>query len=459
MTRDEQGKNRLVASFAWRQTFDCAPLYRDRMERPTLRASAPYAVLAVTLLLGLLLKEPCSRRFDGAFEYETLCYTDIVPLYSMRDLDQDTFPYVDHEGEASGKPLQSRRGFLEYPVLTGMLLWSAAILGTLAAEVTGTSEGVRDFFFWNVALLTLLAFATLALLRRLVPAGPTWLYFAAAPSLALYAFHNWDLLAVFFTVAALVAYKNSKIPLAGVLLALGASAKLYPALLAPVLAAHLVGPDGPDRTHRVRMALKAAGAFLGTLAVVNVPFLLRSPAMFLETYRFHWQRPTTAETAWFLIGHYGDRLGYPGVHAAAHSPVAAYALVVILLGILAWLAWRVARGRLGLYAGCLAVLLVFLLGNKVYSAQYALWILPLLPLAGVSLRAFALWSLADVAVYITLFPALNHRLSQDQFDGRFDVAAIALLLRLGVLAGLLVWLLRRRSHDHPLNKGGAIPPR
>src|SRR4029078_7334065 len=119
-------------------------------------------------------------------------------------------------------------GALEYPVLTGMAIYLAA----------WPSSNDGDFLFWSAVLWAAPGLLTAAVLAWLAGLRSWW--FALAPPLVLYAFHNWDLFAVCATVVACwVLLRASRRtggmaaarPVIGAALALGVGAafKLYPA--------------------------------------------------------------------------------------------------------------------------------------------------------------------------------------------------------------------------------------
>ena len=113
--------------------------------------------------------------------------------------------------------------------------------------------------------------------------------FAACPLLALYAFHNWDLLAVAFAVAGVAASARGRHATGGVLLGLGAAAKLFPALLVVPLALGLLRAG--ERRSAARMAVAALAAFLA----VNLPVLVANASGWNAPFRFHrlrWADPT-----------------------------------------------------------------------------------------------------------------------------------------------------------------------
>ena len=75
-------------------------------------------------------------------------------------------------------------------MLTGMAIYLAAI--------PSSTDG--DFLLWSAVLLAVAGLLTAALLAWLAGLRSWW--FALAPPLVLYAFHNWDLFAVCATVIA-----------------------------------------------------------------------------------------------------------------------------------------------------------------------------------------------------------------------------------------------------------------
>src|SRR4051812_16596160 len=153
---------------------------------------------ALTLSLGYANKARCvGPLFDqsgrSAPDYQTriardVCYSDIQFLWIGRDIDRHVFPYVSGGYNSTEKSLYG--GSLEYPVLTGVAIWLAA--------VPSVTDG--DFLFYSALLLAAAGLLAAALLAWLAGVRSWW--YALAPPLVLYAFHNWDLLAVAATVVA-----------------------------------------------------------------------------------------------------------------------------------------------------------------------------------------------------------------------------------------------------------------
>ncbi len=381
------------------------------------------AVTAIALGVGVAVKAPCLfHEWDG-YQYTQRCYNDLIPLYTVRHLgDPSEVPYASFVPPADGASVDSSRGFNEYPTLTGLAQY-------LAARV---SVDGGTFFVATAILLGLCALAVTVLLER-GGARPAWLVgWAVAPPLALYAFHNWDLLAVALATGGLVARRRGHPATSGALLALGASAKIYPALFLVLVGCDLLRVEGGLRRAGWRFGLAAAATFV----VVQGPFLLLNVQGWFATYQFHLLRGVTVETPWAVLGHWAE--GAPGLQTFFEHTLPA-AASVLFVALLAVLGHAVAKGRLALMHACLAAVALFLLLNKVHSVQYALWVMPLLALAEVRWWAWFPYLLGDALVFWTIWPFF-HEL--DTGGDSWLVFTIAVLVRAAGQAILAVAAVR-----------------
>jgi len=398
----------------------------DRVARRATARASLLLVLAATLItlgVGALLKEPCATGDwrDGR-QYRRYCYSDIVPLLATERLAGGRLPYLDAcpagEGQCD-----------EYPVLTMYFMRVSA----------WASEDFGGFFHVNAVLLSILALATAALVYWM--AGVRALFFALAPTLLIYAFVNWDLVAVVLATGATLAYLRKRDGLSGTLLGLGAAAKLYPALLVvPFVLGRL-------REGQRRAALVLAAWAAGVYAAVNLPFAVLARDSWATFFRFNSDRPADWDSLWFvactrLQG--GTSCGW----SARLINVLSLVLFVALSGLLYWARKRrfpdFPRWTFGF-----PLIVAFLLTNKVYSPQFSLWLLPWFALSLPSLPLFAAFEAADVAVFVTRFSWFG-RLSG---EGGFPIGAfqIAVLVRDAVLVVCLVaWVLRSEDERLPL---------
>jgi uncharacterized membrane protein len=365
--------------------------------RRTAGALSLTVVLAATvgtLALGGLQKQPCSGADwrDGR-QYRLLCYTDIVPLFGTEQLSGGRLPYVDRCNPSDGT-------CDEYPVLTMYFMRLAAWM----------SKGYGGFFYANAVMLAGCALITAFLLYRL--AGERALYFAAAPTLLALGLINWDLLAVALTAGATFAYLRGRDRGSGILLGLGAAAKLYPALLVIPFAAGRLRERRP--ADAARLAVWAAASF----AAVNLPFALLGPTGWWTFFKTNLQRTTDFDSLWYVACRriQGDQSNY-----CPWSPrlVTVVSGCLLIAGVVALWRWRAVRSpAFPRWTLGFPVIVVFLLVNKVYSPQYSLWLLPWFALALPNLGLFIAFEVADVAVFVTRFSWFGN-LSADLGDAAF----------------------------------------
>ena len=385
-----------------------------------------FALLVGTLAIGYAIKAPCaSGDWADGRQYARLCYSDNVHQLETEQLTSNRLPFLDACRVQEGSECD------EYPVLT---MWTMRA----AAWISGPS--IIGFYATSSIMMWIAAFVIAVLLFLLV--GERVLYFVLAPTLALYATMNWDLLAVALATGGTFLYLRRMDGWSGVLLGLGAAAKVFPALLVvPFVAGRFHGRE-PDRG--IRLAWGAAGTWIA----INVPFLLAAPSAWWEFFRFNAGRFADWDSLWYLACQRAT-----GQTCSQTDLVNAGSVVMFI----AWagLVWVLktrrdpgfARWTLGF-----PILVLFLLTNKVYSPQFSLWLLPWFALAFPNLRLFVAFEVADVAVFVTRF----------SWFGRFSgiegglsgiplgVFEIAILVRAVILVFCVVqWVRARHAAAYP----------
>lgn len=330
----------------------------------------PYAVLALTCLLGWAFKAHCGASWLNSVQYTTGCYSDAVPFWGLRGVAAGDVPY-----------LQAR---LEYPVLTGALIW-------LEGGITRASGGgAGDFLLVVSSVNAALAFVVLWLMERAGVRRRRLYVWAAAPVLVLYLGHNWDMLAVTLAMAAVLAAAHGREVPGAALAALGAAAKLFPVLLLPLLGIGALGRG------RWRMAARLVAVALLAWGMVNLPVALLAPANWREFYTFSGERSGTAASVWEILSVHGWWVSsIPARNVASFAAFAVGGAAIVALG------WRRHGSRAWLLFTPL--LAWFLLTNKVYSPQFDLWLYPFLVLTSRRLWPIAWFAIGDVAAYFAEF--------------------------------------------------------
>ena len=394
--------------------------------------------MTLSLAVGFAIKDRCTAHVWDGYQYRTSCYNDIYALYSFRGLAEGRFPYVDGDGNDDPPPGEQfdLDGDLEYPVGTGVFI------GAMSRLV----DGGQAFFRANVVGLAIAGLLSAGMLALLAKDKPRALLFAFGTPVALYAFHNWDLLAVAFMVAGLLAFRARRDAATGLLLGAGAATKLFPGAILPGLA--LV-----RWRERGRAPVGMIAAAIAAFALFNVPILAINPPGWLFPWRFQSTRFPNFETSWYMIFRHGSGGGataesfwfatYPELTGFLSS-------VLFLIGLAVLLRAEWKRPFMRPYAVSFGAMLIFLLTAKVYSPQFALWLLPFFVLVRIPWYAFVAFLVTDGAVW-TAISAFFLAAGTEAESSRMLLVEIAVWARYGVLLWLL-WLSRRAPEnveDHP----------
>jgi uncharacterized membrane protein len=411
------------------------PRRRNRLAAASLVVAI--AACGVALIIGYNAKDLCTRHQWDGYQYRTLCYNDIFSLYSFRHLNEQPFPYIHGDGKFDNDTLKDgtigEAGDLEYPVLTGVLIG-------VVAEVT--HDGTA-FFHLTAVILAVFALLSVALLWPMLRDTRRIFYFAIAPSLILYTFHNWDLLAVLLMCIGLWSFHHRADGWAGTALGLGAAAKVFPGLIVPALVM-------ARRRETGRVSWRMIGTAIGSFVIVNVPFMIIDRAGWWAPWRFQSTRFPNFETSWYniyrhLASHFGSFWfkTYPGLTSDLSAALFVGGALLLL-----WAEGRRARFRP--YATSFGILLIWLLAAKVYSPQYALWLLPFFALVEIPWWGFAAFAITDAAVWITVSwfflsfkpPGAGNEATLASYLEAMVYVRYAVLL-------VLLWL-SRRAHENVL---------
>ncbi|MCX6471265.1 MAG: hypothetical protein NTW76_18410 [Corynebacteriales bacterium] len=341
------------------------------------------------------------------------CYSDLQFLWVGRDINNHVFPYI-HGGITDDGVLYG--GVVEYPVLSGLLMY----LGAIGAHTD------TQFFMHSALILLPFGILVTVLLGLLV----RWwaLLWAATPPLILYAFHNWELPVVATAVGAVavmvfgaqtsprtgaprLSLRTSSV-IASVLLAIGFCLKLYPGLFVLPLAAYVLTRGTPrDAAALGRRALDRVGAawVIGaavvTVVAIQLPFMIGGFDGWKASLSFQGRRKSDVDTN--SVWYWGVRHLTGGMNSTYNSivGVASPLLILASFAVVIYLGVRVWRsGEAYPWIGVSAAMLAgFMLFHKVHSPQYTLWILPFFVLLRVAWPIIALYLLADLSLDLTIF--------------------------------------------------------
>lgn len=287
--------------------------------------------------------------------------------------------HIWERGAREGQ-LPYRDVFFEYPPLVGYL-WAGI-------EVVARSAAA-SVLLW--AIVQAAAAGTVAaVLAREAGARRTLVYWSLAPQLVLYGSLNFETLALAPLVAAIAFARHGRVRGSAVALAIGTAVKLFPAAVLPVVVL--------ARAARRREGLAAMLLFGAVTLALFLPGIA-APFSTLGTLgRYSVGIEPNIDSVWGLVR---DALGSAGtdplgaiVAVTLAGTVVTYALVVV----------PAARRSADPSAAAGLTVAVVLLWSRLYSPQYSLWLLPFFALAALPVRTFALLTVADVAVFLTVYP-------------------------------------------------------
>ncbi len=426
--------------------------------RPASRGLA-LGMAAAGIVAAFALKFQCvANGWGDGYQYTHLCYNEIQALFGVRGIQDGLLPYRDTA--------------FEYPVLTGMFMDLAGrVLRGLVAIGLAPQNNDSSYLVVSSVMLAPFSVGVTLLLRPRVSASRLALWAVGAPTI-LYTFHNWDILAVFGAAWGLAAFERDRLGLAGGALAVGASAKLYPAFLAPGMV--LARWARKDRLGSVRMI----AGFLAVYAALNVPWILIangppqvSPGAFpgvdlrdpqangwLGVWLFHAERSPDIWTIWFWLGDRADGLflnpwwggSYRGFVSITSFVLFALATAYALLH--GWKRRNEPQGYPVVGVG-LAIVAAFLITSKVYSPQYALWAVPMLVMLDIRVRWVVIYFVSEFAVLVAGFGWFT--VFDDPDPGWRALLEVVVVARAAVLC-VLYWRATRAVRLLPEAPGSAV---
>jgi uncharacterized membrane protein len=432
------------------------------------RTTVVLMLLAVVGLgLGWSSKAACVSTYDAGGgtqaldwrdwrQYSDHCYSDIVPLYGIEGLQDDKLPYK------YGWPDGEQTRHMEYPVLTGFLQYGAMKITKQVVKVTEEDPAQPKrpevvVYFTVMALVLSLAwllavFWTIPLASRKRDIA----LIALSPLVAVHAFTNFDLFSVSLAAAGMLAWARQRPMLAGVLIGLGAAAKLYPIfILGPLLVLCL-------RSDRMRAYWDTFTTAAAAWLAVNLPIALLYPEGWWEFFRLNSTRGADPDSIYNVISVFTGWSGFDGPLGPGQSPekLNLYSLGLFLLVCLAiGIVGLTAPQRPRVASLVFLIVAAFLITNKVWSPQYSLWLVPLAVLAYPRWIPLLLWMGVDAYVW---WPRMGWYLGMsvpDQGNSQevFVRTVLARDVMVLIICALVVWTIYRPDRD-PVRRAGFDDP-
>jgi hypothetical protein len=366
--------------------------------------------------------------------------------------------YLEFSDQILDGELPYRDFYMEYPP-------GAAPFFVAPQALAGADDYNLAFKLLATAALVLILVGLAAALARLQAdrtrvAVALGLVAVTPAALGAVVLNRYDVWPVLLLVLALGAILGARDRLGFGLLAAGAAVKIFPAVVLPVAALHVLRTRGP----------RALGGALAVFAAVGLvlvlPLAVLAPGGFGFSVKTQLIRQLHLESVMASILLAADKVGVYSARIVAGKPgsldlggnlpdvlgVLTTLLLAAALGAVVLASWRAEESPELLVAGAAASLAAVVAFSKVISPQFLIWLVPLVPLVSgrLGLVASGLLSLALVLTQVEV--VYEHPLRA----GGWPVWA--LLARNAVLVLLFVTLLWAVRALPRRGDPGAAPP-
>ena len=332
------------------------------------------AVLALAVLASLISFTKFSHCEGTTWatpdQYIHACYSDLPSLYGERGLDRHQWPY------------SSKTNAVEYPVLTGMVMYATAAL----------VDSPIAYFNLNALFLALLFIGVVLLVRKIKPEFGYLLPVAPAMIASLYI--NWDLWAIVTMMLAIYWFDRKSYLYSALAIGISISTKFLPVFLLLPIAFILW------RQNRIKELIEYFSTTILIWLAINLPFALTTPSGWWRFYKLNLDRGADWGSLWLAFSQLG--LGLTNLNYLS--------VLLLLIGLTAISVFLFEiRFTPTLASISFIVLATVMVASKVYSPQYVLWLTPLAVIALTSakdLPAFWIWQGGEIIYHIAIWQHL-----------------------------------------------------
>ena len=360
------------------------------------------AVIALALFAALLsfakFDHCYNTNFSGVGVDVHECYSDLPALFEARGLVGHHWPY------------SSTTNSVEYPPLTGVVMWASAII---------TPRGInadKYYFLVNIFLIAALFAGTAVIVSKINP--NKWYLLPLLPAVIAAMYINWDMWAVITAVAAIFWFDRKRYGLSAIALAISIATKFFPVVLLIPIAILFI------RQKEIRNGLKYVSWTVLLWLAINLPFAITTPTGWWRFFKLNGDRPADLGSLWQALNIYA--LNPPHINV---DWIALFLFGSLLVAV--WLLRGASTPSLAQIAFIFVALFTAL--NKVYSPQYVLWLAPLGVIALVNNRdraAFWVWQGSEALYHFAIWEYLaTYGGSKFSLPPRWYAAAI--FIRIG----------------------------
>ena len=315
-----------------------------------------------------------SRQWATPDQYIHACYSDIPTLFGERGLDKGTWAFSS--GDKS----------VEYPVITGAIMW-------LTAKITPQSDFRAGTYFNINALFIAILFVLCTLLMYRIT--PRFAYLSVlSPAVIASLYINWDVWGVISMIGAIYLFDKGQYKWSAAAIGISIATKFIPVFLLIPIALILW------RRGKLQIAAQYFVITAATWLVINLPVILAIPQGWLRFYELNLSRQSDWGSLWYS-------LNLLGINIAALNVVAILGLLTVFTALALYVLELIEPPSLASLA--FIVLASVMILSKVYSPQYILWLTPLAVMAinnAKDLPAFWIWQGAEIIYHVAIWQHL-----------------------------------------------------
>jgi uncharacterized membrane protein len=264
--------------------------------------------------------------------------------------------------------------------------WGTALLSYVAPHV------VFLVLAWGI-IVAASAGAVAAILTNVVGARRTLAFWSLSPQLLLFGGANFDAIAVLSVLAGAAFFARGRPVRSGAGFGFGAATKVWPAIAAPPFAIALW------RRGARRSALALAMAALAVLVILDGPAIVAPQSLLASGVTPYQVTSWNLDSIWLPVAvALGAWLDQPTVGRI----VTAVSLLGLAISYVALVVRPAVRGADPMWASWMGVCAV-LLWTRLYSPQYAIWLLPVFALYAPRPGLLAFMFVGDALTFGTIF--------------------------------------------------------
>ena len=279
---------------------------------------------------------------------------------------------------------------VEYPALTGLIMWLISFL------VTPTSTVYVDYYRITAAFQIALLAVSAYLIYKLV--GKKYAYYYILAPAVLYSLNrNWDIWAIATMLLSIYLFEKQRFQLSAILLAVSIATKFFPiVLMLPIMIIFL-------RNKQISIFIKYSLTTLVSWLIINLPFVLINFDGWAYFYRFSAERGLGSASFYEITSILIPAIKFSSVHFYILNSITAVVITYFFVKL---------KSKLNLATTSFFVMFGFILFNKQYSMQYVIWLSALAVIAMAYIKkghrnlliyAYVFWQASELAFQYSFF--------------------------------------------------------